>query len=168
MNIDPPKLPVLVNGMFGERTANSVHDPLHARALVLDDGKTKLAIVVVDIACMPRSLIDEAKQMAEKVTGIPADRMLVSATHTHSAPSAMSGLGSRNDPDYTPFLTRQIARSIQLAQKNLEPAEVGWGVVADFEHTKCRNWIKRTDKIDKDPFGRPICRAMMHPRPHEC
>ena len=37
---------------------------------------------------IPRELLDSAKAMAEKATGIPASHMLISATHTHSAPAA--------------------------------------------------------------------------------
>jgi len=98
--IDPTNYPVLVNAMFTERSAARTIDPLHARALVLDDGTTRLALCVVDTCMMPRDLIDEAKELARAATGIPLDRMLISATHTHSAPSAMGCLGSREDTNY--------------------------------------------------------------------
>src|SRR3972149_11711356 len=83
----PPKLPVIVNGYTFERIVDAVHDPLHARCLVLDDGATRIAIAVVDICVMPRHLVDQAKRLAPGATGIPTDRMLIAATHTHSAPS---------------------------------------------------------------------------------
>jgi len=76
-----------VNGGFSDRKATSAHDPLHARCLVLDDGTTKLAIVVVDSCMMPRELIDAAKALASKKTGIPTTNMMISATHTHTAPT---------------------------------------------------------------------------------
>src|SRR5213593_425389 len=50
-DVTPEKFPVSVNGGFSDRKATSANDPLHARCLVLDDGKTKLALVVVD-SCM--------------------------------------------------------------------------------------------------------------------
>ena len=87
----PPKLPVIVNGYTFERIVDAVHDPLHARCLVLDDGATRIAIAVVDICVMPRHLIDQAKRLAREATGIPTDRMLIAATHTHSAPSGYYG-----------------------------------------------------------------------------
>ncbi|HUT89447.1 MAG TPA: hypothetical protein VMY37_08120 [Thermoguttaceae bacterium] len=95
IDVSPPKLPVIVNGYTFERLVDVVHDPLHARCLVLDDGTTRIAIAVVDICVMPRELIDRAKRLACEATGIPTDRMLISATHTHSAPSVMPALGSR-------------------------------------------------------------------------
>jgi hypothetical protein len=44
IDVTPEKFPVLVNGMFTERVATAALDKLHARALVLDDGSTRLAI----------------------------------------------------------------------------------------------------------------------------
>ena len=70
-DISPSKLPVVVNGMFLERTADRVTDPIHARCLVLDDGTTRLAIVVVDSCMMPRELLDRAKEMASERPASP-------------------------------------------------------------------------------------------------
>src|SRR5436305_1619027 len=77
INVSPLKFPVIINGGMTERTADKITDPLHARCLVLDDGTTKLAIVVVDSCMMPRDLLDDAKQVASRATGIPADHMLI-------------------------------------------------------------------------------------------
>ena len=85
INVSPLKFPVIINGGMTERIAEKITDPLHARCLVLDDGTTKVAIVVVDSCMMPRDLLDEAKQIASRATDIPTNHMLVSATHTHTA-----------------------------------------------------------------------------------
>src|ERR1041385_5218123 len=103
-DISPTGFPVRVNAMFTERSGNSVADPLFAKALALDDGTTRIVLCVVDSCMVPRDLIDRAKAAASKTTGIPTERMLVSSTHTHSAPSAMGCLGSRVDPNYAAFL----------------------------------------------------------------
>jgi hypothetical protein len=102
VDITPNNFPVIVNGMFEERTADRAVDRLFARAFVLDDGKTSIAIVVVDSCMLPRELLDEAKSRAAKLTGIVEDHILISATHTHSAPAAMGVLGSRADAAYRP------------------------------------------------------------------
>lgn len=110
VDVAPQKFPVRVNGGFAERSAGKTVDPLTARALVLDDGTTRLALNIVDTCMMPRDLIDAAKQQASEATGIPTDRMMVSATHTHSPPSVISCLGRRMDPDYAAMLPGKIAR----------------------------------------------------------
>ena len=163
MDISPTKFPVIVSGMFEERTASRVEDPLHARCLVLDDGTTRLAIVVVDSLMMPRELLDRVKAMAAESDGIPVDHILISATHTHSAPSVMGALGSRPDPDYIEFLVPRLVRVIERAAKNLRPAQVGWAVATDWDHTFNRRWIRRPDRLLDDPFGDPSVRANMHP-----
>ncbi len=163
VDVNPTLFPVRVNGMVEERTATGAADTLMARALVLADGKEQLAIVVVDNLMMPRALLDDAKERASQATGIPANRMLISATHTHSAPSAMPCLGSRVDPAYAEFLPGQIARSIMEAHKALQPAEIGWTVVTDEQHNHCRRWIFRPDRMITDPFGDVNVRAHMHP-----
>src|SRR5262245_5083179 len=83
-DITPTKFPISVNGGMADRQATSAHDRLHARCLVLDDGKTKLAIAVCDSCMIPREVTDVAKQLAQKATGISPDRILISATHTHT------------------------------------------------------------------------------------
>jgi hypothetical protein len=163
VDISPEKFPVRVNAMFTERSATGVVDRLDAKALVLDDGETRVALCVVDTCMLPRDLIDRAKELARKATGIPTDRMLVSATHTHSAPSAMGCLGSRVDPDYAAALPAKLAEAIVGATRHLVPARVGWAVVDDWEHTFNRRWIRRHDKMLTDPFGDRNVRAHMHP-----
>ena len=163
VDVSPTKYPVIVNGGFLEASANSLRDPLAIRCLVLDDGTTRLAIAVIDSCMLPRELIDKGKALAHQKTGIPTERMLVSATHTHTAPSAMGALGTRADPDYVAFLPAKIAEVITRAAENLVPAQVGWGVVNDSEHTHCRRWIRRPDRVITDPFGDPTARANMHP-----
>jgi hypothetical protein len=163
IDISPTEYPVIVNGMFTERYAQKAFDPLHARCVVLASGETQLAIVVVDSCGIMREYLDEAKELASKATGIPTQHMLISATHEHSAPSAWPVLGSRVDANYVPVLIRQIARGIELAQKNLAPAEIGWGVVENHDDDFCRRWITRSDKLLVDPFGEKTVHAMMHP-----
>jgi hypothetical protein len=155
--------PVLINGGFLQNRAGRVNDRLLAKCLVLDDGATRLAIVLVDTCMMPRELIDRAKELAREKTGIPIDRMLISATHTHSAPAAMGALGCPADQNYAAFLPARIAESIDRANRGLEPARIGWNAIDDHAHTFCRRWIRRPDKILSDPFGEPTVRANMHP-----
>ena len=163
VDITPTNYPVIVNAMFEERSATNAADPLRCRSLVLDDGRERIVIAVVDTCMMPRELIDQAKAIASYATGIPPEHMLVSATHTHSAPAAMGCLGSRVDPDYARMLPGRVAAGIIRAVQNLQPARVGWGAVDDYAHTFCRRWIRRPDRLLADPFGDKTVRANMHP-----
>ena len=163
VNIDPLQFPVRVNAMFTERSADKVVDSLEAKALALADDTSTIVLCVVDTCMIPRSLIDDAKAQASAACGVPVHRMLVSATHTHSAPSAMGCLGSRLDPAYAASLPARIAAAITGAVSRLEPARIGWAQADDWEHTYNRRWIRRPDRMIEDPFGNKNVRAHMHP-----
>jgi hypothetical protein len=163
VDITPPKLPAIIAGGFLEGKGTKITDPLHARCLVLDDGRTKIAFAVVDTCMMTRQLIDEAKRLASAQCNIPVDHLMVSATHTHSAPAAMGCLGTRLDKDYAAFLPGKIAEGIVAAAKNLQPAKIGWASVDDWEHTHNRRWIRKPESMIVDPFGNATGRANMHP-----
>jgi hypothetical protein len=162
VDITPPRLPVLVNGSMLTRSVEKIKTRIHARAVALSDGREQLAIVVADSCMMSRELLDEAKALAARRTGIPADRMLISATHAHSAPSSMGCLGTDADPGYVPFLRYQLVEAIVAAQAALEPARIGFARGNAAEFTALRRWIRRPDRIAEDPFGNPTVRANMH------
>ncbi len=162
VDVTPLKFPVFVNGGMVSRSLDKVNTRVNARALVLSDDSTKLAIVVVDSCMMGRPLLDDAKSLANKLTGIPVDRILVSATHTHSAPASMGCLGTDADPNYSPFLIEKIAEAIAAADANLQPAQVGFGKADAAEYTALRQWIRQSHKLEADPFGNLTVRANMH------
>ncbi|MBM3965609.1 MAG: hypothetical protein FJ308_11185, partial [Planctomycetes bacterium] len=163
INIDPVEKESIVAGGFLEGRGSVLQDSLWVRAIVLDDAKSQIALVVVDTCMMEQTLIDAAKAEASRRCGIPATHMLVSATHTHSAPAAMGCLGTRQDAAYAAMLPGKITDAIVAAHQNLQPARIGWGTVDDWEHTHNRRWVRRQDRKVVDPFGEPKGLANMHP-----
>jgi hypothetical protein len=163
MDITPKKFPVSVNGGMSDRLATKVHDPLHARCLVLDDGKTGIAIVVCDSCMIPREIMDEAKKRASKKTGIPVQHMLISATHTHTAPTLTGVFQSEPDRDYAAFVTDRIALGIEKAHANLAPAKLGWGVGQEPGQVFCRRWLMKPGTVAPDPFDNTTDRVKMNP-----
>ena len=157
------EFPRIIAGSFLEKQASQVNSRLFARGFVLDDGDTRLALVVVDTCMMPTALIDEAKRLAAERCEIRVDHMMVSATHTHAAPAAMGCLGTRKDPEYAAALPAMIAEAIVAADANLQPARIGWASVDDWEHTHNRRWIRKPERLVVDPFGEATGRAHMHP-----
>lgn len=162
IDVTPEKLPVLVNGSMLGGKADKVKTRVHARAVAVADGKTTVAIVVVDSCMMPRDLLDEAKKIASEKTGIPTTHLLMSATHTHSAPSCMGALGTRADENYVPFLKARLVEAVEAAVANLEPARVGFAKADAAYYTAVRQWIRRPDRVVEDPFGNLTVRANMH------
>ena len=84
-----PWLGVTINGNLQDAKAVHIHDELHVRCLVLDDGDSRVAFVICDSCLIPRDMVDEAKRQIHELTDLPADHVLVSCTHTHSAPASV-------------------------------------------------------------------------------
>ncbi|MDQ3625011.1 MAG: hypothetical protein M3463_21445, partial [Verrucomicrobiota bacterium] len=125
-NITPP-FGCSMNGGFQDRKALHIHDELHARCLALDDGTTKLALVIVDSCVIQRSIFDDAKRQIHDATGLPIENVLMSATHTHSAGTLTAVGQSEPDPAYQKFVAQRIADGVRRALNNLAPARIGWG-----------------------------------------
>ena len=162
VNINPEQFPVIVNGGMLSRTATEIKTTVNARAVVVRDESEQIAIVVVDSCMVPKELLDDAKNRASKETGIPADQILISATHTHTAPSSFGALGTAADLNYVPLLRQRLVEAIKAASENVQPARVGWGAIDAPDFTALRRWVRRPDRIDTDPFGNDTVRANMH------
>ncbi len=162
VDITPLKLPVIVNGGMLSRLVDTINTRIHARAIYATDGTTEIAIVVADSCMMGRELIDDVKKLAAKETGIPTDRLLISATHAHSAPASMGCLGTDPDPNYVPYLKERLVEAIVSAKSKSEPARIGFAKADAAEYTALRQWIRRPDRVVEDPFGNMTVRANMH------
>lgn len=99
--------------------SQGVHDDLYARALVLDDGATRAAIVSCDLLGVDRRLVAAARERAESLSGVPAAQIMVAATHTHAGPA---GLRWDIDAALAEITARKIAGAIDAAARRLESA----------------------------------------------
>lgn len=155
-NITPPLGTIIVGG-FAPYPAEHIHDELHARCLVLDDGKTRLALVVCDLLGLHRSLSIEARRLIEKETGIPPQNVLISATHTHSAGTALGSnrySGEQELDEYQKFVARRITDGVRRASNLLRPAEVAFTKVDIPEEVHNRRWFMREGSVPPNPFGK--------------
>src|SRR5690625_3562962 len=110
-NITPPLGEAIV-GNWNSPPATYIHDDLHARSLVLDDGEVRLVIVIVDNVSIKREVYDAAKHMIHHRTGIPMSHMMMAATHTHSGTSAgKKGSARRGDRKSTRLNSSHVAIS---------------------------------------------------------
>ena len=148
-----PRLGCSINGYLNDRKATHVHDDLHARCLVLDDGRVRLAIVVCDSCMISRDTMDAAKQAIHDKSGLPVDHILISSTHTHTAPSSMGLFQSEPDQEYLRFLAVRIADGIARAVNNLAPARIAWGSGKVPEQVFNRRWRMKPGTIPANPFG---------------
>lgn len=119
-------------GYYSARGAEGTHDPLHARALVLEQDGTRVALVALDLIGTPREMVEATRAAVEKATGIPAANVMISATHSHTGPvlSARSAFaegvpgGQQILRDYLGELPARIAAAVKAADEKRRPARV--------------------------------------------
>ncbi len=141
----------------------TVHDELHARCLVLDDGTTQIGIAVCDLRMINRETMERAKAIVAESTGIPADHLLISATHTHGAPGVIGLHSDKVDQWYREFLVTRIADGLRRAHANLAPAKVGWGAGSNPDQIFNRRWFMTEGKVGPNPFGEENDTVRMNP-----
>ncbi|MBI2875465.1 MAG: neutral/alkaline non-lysosomal ceramidase N-terminal domain-containing protein [Candidatus Tectomicrobia bacterium] len=124
---------VYLAGFGPNRASRGVHDPLHARALVLKQGEVTIGLVVLDLLGLWGDDVRRIKRGAKEILG---DRLIVASTHDHSAPDligawgpSLLGLGllpyrSGVDRDYLRLLRRKVVSSLRAAHRNLREARL--------------------------------------------
>jgi neutral ceramidase len=158
VDISPPEGTPLA-GYYSPRGARAVLDPLFSKALVLEQGGTKAALVVCDLISLPRSTVVEARRLVERRTGIRAAHVMISATHTHTGPalvraSALDALVGGNADlgrRYTEGLPELIARSVAEADKKLRPARLSAAVGREDGLSFNRRFFMRDGTVSWNP-----------------
>ncbi len=154
-DITPKQFPINMPGGHSANMAESAHDPLNARALVLADGTTTLAMVVIDNLGAGPEVLDEAKAIAAAKTGMAPDKMLVSSTHTHSGGS----IGTRETSPaasiaYRKVVVAGIADAIIRAHAALRPAAIGAAAHPLPDEVFNRRWYLKPGKMPLNPYGK--------------
>ena len=140
-----------------------IHDGLHARCLVLDDGATRLAIAICDMRMLGGEVVARAKSLAGEATGLAPENILIAATHTHAAPAMVGIHPEPRDRAYAEFVARRIADGITRAGHHLAPAKVGWGFGSAPQHVHNRRWFMKPVAIAANPFGGGSDEVKMNP-----
>lgn len=95
------------------------HEWLYIRAIVLDNGETKAALIGADLSGIrPDELYTDTAATLARDFGIPAENIIMSGTHTHS------GQRDLRDPDK---ISAAIVQAVREANSSLQPARVGFG-----------------------------------------
>ncbi len=119
--------PVWIAGYGHGRQATGVHDPIYVRAVVLSDGKRKLALACADLVGLQYPEVKRIRKQLKDYYYV-----LVSSTHNHEAPDVI-GIWGRTpahngvDPKYLDLVVQKTVEAIRQAEKNLEPARAFYG-----------------------------------------
>ncbi|AEI49500.1 neutral/alkaline non-lysosomal ceramidase N-terminal domain-containing protein [Runella slithyformis] len=154
-----PKSPMPTAGYGVRRGAlyASVHDSIYVRAVVIENGTAKAAIVAADLLIIPPAVTEQLKTKL-KATGIPFEQVYLGATHSHNSMGGWSeGIvgklfgGEFNEKNVT-WIADAIVKAVQLAQKNVQPASIGYHELADTARVRNRAFEDGTI----DPYLRTI------------
>ncbi len=145
--------------------SQGVHDDLHARALVIDDGEGAVALVSCDLLGVDRRLVALARSLASDATGLAPERILIAATHTHAGPV---GLGLGGEDALAQVTARHIAGAVAAAYHARRPAVLKVGsttVDSVSQNRRHPDWpIDPTLHVllldDPDPLQPPVAAAI--------
>lgn len=127
-----PTMPVYLAGLRSPRLSDGVHDDLYARALALSDGTTTALLVGVDLIGVPRPYVERARALLI-ARGVPAENLIVCATHQHSGPDTIGLWGpseaeSGVNPAYIEQLIHGIVEAAEEAFRTRKIASAYLGV----------------------------------------
>ncbi len=129
-------------------TGTDAHDPLQITATALCDGESAALLISVDVRSIRIGVAETCQRLIEKSVGIPADRVLINATHTHSAPAP----GFDNDENANHWVEtvfyKQIVAAAKGALLDLAPAEAYTGVSYTEDITFVRRYLKTNGKYE--------------------
>lgn len=157
--INPPN-GIPLAGYYSERGSEGVIDDLLAKTAVLDDGQTKVALVVGDLISVSRSMVTEARRMIQEQTGIPGANVMISATHTHTGPVMERDLSASTPSaapphslvrSYTATLPKLIAQSVAAAHAKLAPTRVSFARESEHRLAFNRRFFMRDGTVGWNP-----------------
>ena len=143
-----PTEPVDLAGYFTRRVSSGVLDPLRAKAMVLDDGDTRLAVVAVDLVGFPSALV---AALRERI-GDEFPHLMVTCTHTHTGPVIGSSFVSGTETGYiATTLLPGIERACREAAAALGPFRVLHGEAIEKGVAFCRRYWMRDGRVMTNP-----------------
>jgi len=153
-------------GGYGARInpSQGIYDDLFSKALILDDGEKRIAIITNDLLAFDHEFIVEVGELIQNQVGIDKENIMITVSHTHSGPVTSFGLQStgRKDENYVQILQKKIVGAVYMASRSAKEAKVGAGKgeVRDvsFNRRRCKKDIDpelgiiRVDDIDGNPM----------------
>jgi neutral ceramidase len=134
LDISPPRGVQLVGYPTVVRNNTGIHDPLFADCMVLDDGRTRIALITADLVGVSKAFMAGLRAAVQDDTGIPRANLMLACSHTHAGPRTGSyvfeeekPMGGRVESAYVDTLMQRLRGVVRMAASNMRPTRVGFG-----------------------------------------
>jgi hypothetical protein len=155
--ITPPNGSAMA-GYFDQRLSNGVDNDLYARSIVIEAEGVKAALVACDLVEMPRAISERARELIADSIGIPADHVMISATHCHTGPvvalekvGPSQGWDLKQNTKYVDELPRLIVRSVEEANARLASANAFIGIGRENRLAFNRRYFMKDGSVGWNP-----------------
>jgi len=137
VDITPP-LGVYLAGHFNARQSVGIHDPLTAQVILFERGEERLALIGTDLIGIPAELTGLVRDRLQQALGLPGERVMLWATHTHAGPIMNQGGSEARDEDYFQVLASKLAGAVIAASHDMREVNVriGWGEEARIAYNR--------------------------------
>ena len=157
VNITPP-LGVPMAGYYSIRLSEGTHDDLHATSIALDVDGQRAILISCDLIAADPTFVNAARQEASRLTGIPVNRIMLSATHSHTGPlfnprmlAAAEEPARKLAEKYIKELPKLIAESARLAVADLQSARASDGIGSESSVSFNRRFLMKNGAVQFNP-----------------
>ena len=173
-----PDRPVALSGQMHTRISQGVRRPVVATALALESREgerpvDRAILVACDLVAIPDSILEKVRgRVRERIPGFEPEKLILSATHTHTAPVLEEGFyeipkeGVMQPGEYAEFLADRVAGAAAAAWEARKPAKVGWGLGHAVVAQNRRSIYADGRAVMYGPTGSPDFRGIEGPEDH--
>ena len=129
-----PEIGCNLYGYTPDTYSETLHDDLTATAYAFTYGEQKAMLISITVGSLMTGHGAKLRKQIQERTGISADHIILSATHTHTGPilESTEGWGSLDEPYYYNIFVPGVLKAAETAWKNREPVTMGWAVDTSY------------------------------------
>ena len=143
-----PNVGCWLEGIPRAHPSNAIHDPLHARALVLESEGSRFCLVCCDLIGLTIAYALQVRDAIAGALGTTADRVIVACAHNHSGPYTIGlDFPERVDRAYMGELAHKLEDASRAAVSALQPARLGVGRGEETSISQYRRLWTRDGRI---------------------
>ena len=153
-SIAPEVFPIPTYTQF-EHVGYSNHDPVQLTCTAFCDGETAFLLISIDMRGMDEGILSYSYRLIEEAVGIPKERVMVNATHTHSAPDNVKFGQGEAMKAWQQLYYKRLVRAVTFAMHDLTPTEAYIGTAHTDGVTFSRRYLMDDGTYMTNPGGKP-------------